>query len=165
VVNGRRVVRLETLDDLAAEVERVVRQAEAGRVRTLGNWTAAQVLQHVGRLVEFALDGFSFVYPWPTRLLVCLLRLVSWRWLVALAFRPGYRNPPAAAALEPDPGVTLPEAAAYLRRQLGRLAEGERMTHPSPAEGPLTHEQWVYVQLRHAELHLSFLRLDDVAPE
>jgi hypothetical protein len=149
------------MDDLAAEVERVVAAEAAGRVRPLGNWSAAQVLQHLGRLIEFSLDGFPFRYPWHLRLGARLIRLISWRWLLALAFRPGFRNPPQAAALEPDPAVTLDEAAGYLRRQLARIRAGERMTRPSPAEGPITHEQWVLAHLRHAELHLSFL---DVEP-
>jgi hypothetical protein len=151
---------LGTIDDLAAEVERVVAAAQAGGVRPLGNWSAAQVLQHLGRLIEFSYDGFPFRYPWRLRCAARLLRLLSWRWLVALAFRPGYRNPPSAAALEPDAAVTLDAAAAYLRGQVGRIRRGERMLQASPAEGPITHEQWVYAHLRHAELYLSFLQLE-----
>ena len=30
------------------------------------------------------------------------------------------------------------------------------MTQPSPVEGPISHLQWWYFRLRHAELHLSF---------
>jgi hypothetical protein len=148
------------MDDLATEVERVVAAAAAGKVQPLGNWSAAQVLQHVGRLMEFSLDGFPFLYPWHQRFVVRLIRLVSWRLLLALAFRPGFRNPPQAAALEPDPQVTLQEAADYLRKQLGRIRAGEQMNKPSPAEGPISHEQWILAHLRHAELHLSFLALE-----
>jgi len=156
-VAARRPVSLRTVAELAAEVERVAEAAAAGRVRALGNWSAAQILWHLGRLMEFSFDGFPFRYPWHLRWGAWLLRALSWRWLVALAFRPGFRNPPAAAALEPDAAVSLAEAAGYLRRQLKRIQSGERMTAASPAEGPLSHEQWVEVHLRHAELHLSFL--------
>jgi hypothetical protein len=31
------------------------------------------------------------------------------------------------------------------------------MTQECSLDGPYTHEQWVYIHLRHAELHLSFL--------
>ena len=31
------------------------------------------------------------------------------------------------------------------------------MTQQCSVEGPYTHEQWVYIHLRHAELHLIFL--------
>jgi hypothetical protein len=107
--------------------------------------------------MELSFDGFPFRYrrgpTWITR----LFRLLAWRWLIALAFRPGFRNPPEAATLEPEPSVSLEEAAAYLKRQIARVRAGERMTQECSVEGPYTHEQWVYIHLRHAELHLSFL--------
>ena len=157
---ARRVVRLHTIDDLVAEVNRIVAAAGADRVRSLGNWTPAQALQHLGRMIEFSFDGFPFRYPWRFRCAAALLRLISWRWLVALAFRPGFKNPPEAAALEPDLTVSLDEAAEYLRRQLQRIRSGERMSKASPVEGRISHDQWVYAHLRHAELHLSFLDFD-----
>jgi hypothetical protein len=78
-----------------------------------------------------------------------------------LAFRPGFQNPPEAAALEPAAELSLEEAVAYLRRQIERIRRGERMTQVSAVEGPYSHEQWVYIHLRHAELHLSFLGTED----
>jgi hypothetical protein len=135
-VSTRRQVQLVSIADLVREVDRVVAAAQAGRVRPVGNWSAAQVLQHIGRLIEFSLDGFPFRYPWHLRWTARLIRCLSWRLLLSLAFRPGFRNPPQAAALEPDPAVTPDEAASYLRRQLARIQAGEQMTQPSPAEGP-----------------------------
>lgn len=156
-VAGRRLVRLKTFDDLLAAADRIADAAVAGRAVTLGNWSAAQVLQHVGRLIEFSLDGFPFQYPLAWRWAARFVRLVSWRGLLALAFRPGFRNPAVAAALEPDPAMSIADAAAYLRAQVDRVRRGERMTAPSPAEGPITHEQWGFAHLRHAELHFSFV--------
>ena len=156
-VAARRPVHLRTVADLAAEVERVAQAAAARHVRTLGNWSVAQLLWHLGRLMEFSLGGFPFRYPWPVRWPARLLRVLSWRWLLALAFRPGFRNPPVAEPLEPEPAVSLAEAVRYLRGQLERISSGERMTAANPSMGPLSHEQWVEVHLRHAELHLSFL--------
>jgi len=49
LVRNRRRVRLQTLDDLEAEVERLTVAAAAGRVRSLGNWLP--VLWHLGRLI------------------------------------------------------------------------------------------------------------------
>jgi Protein of unknown function (DUF1569) len=156
-IGGRRPIRLPTLDDLALEADRVVAAAAAGSVRPLGNWSPAQVLWHIGRLMECSFDGFPFRYrrgpTWITR----LFRLLAWRWLIALAFRPGFQNPPEAATLEPEPSVSLVEATAYLKRQIARVRAGERMTQECSVEGPYTHDQWVYIHLRHAELHLSFL--------
>lgn len=156
---NRRRVRLQTIDDLVAEVERLTAAAAAGKVRPLGNWSPAQVLWHVGKLIELSFDGFPFRYrrgpEWITR----LVRFLSWRGLIWLAFRPGFRNPPEAAILEPDPSLALDEAAKYLQQQIARMSGGERMTQECSVEGPYSHEQWVYTHLRHAELHLSFLEI------
>jgi hypothetical protein len=159
-VANRRPVHLRTIDDLMAEVDRVTGAASAGRVRPLGNWSPAQVLWHVGRLIELSFDGFPFRYrrapAWITR----LFRLLAWRRLIALAFRPGFKNPPDAAALEPDPSGSLDGAAAYLKQQVARIRNGERMTQECSVEGPFAHDQWVYIHLRHAELHLGFLTFE-----
>ena len=159
-VQSRRTILLQSLADLASEVDRVCASAAAGRVRPLGNWTAAQVLQHLALFIAGSLDGFAFQYPLRLRCQAWLLGLISWPLLMRLAFRPGFRNPPAAASVEPDPAITLEHAAANLRRQLQRLASGERMTHRSPTGERLSHDQWLECHLRHAELHLSFLLLE-----
>jgi hypothetical protein len=77
------------------------------------------------------------------------------------AFRSGFKNPPEAATLEPDPSVSLDGAAAYLKQQVARIHNDEQMTRECSVEGPYAHKQWVYIHLRHAELHLSFLSLVD----
>jgi hypothetical protein len=158
---GRRTVHLHSLDDLASEAERIVAAAETGRARTVGNWSPAQILQHVGRLIEFSLDGFPFRYGWRQALPARLLGMISWRWLLALAFRPGFKNPPRAQALEPDPTVTLTAAADYLRSQLVRIKRGERMRATSPTGERPSHDQWVEVHLRHAALHFGFVSIAD----
>jgi hypothetical protein len=151
---------LRTIEDLLAEAERVVAAAGAGRVRSLGNWSPAQILWHIARLMEFSFDGFSWRYRRGPHWLTQPFRFLAWRWMIRLAFRPGFPNPPEAAALEP-PVVSLDEAAAALRRQIERIRRGERMAQESAVEGPYSHEQWVYIHLRHAELHLSFLAIED----
>jgi hypothetical protein len=60
-----------------------------------------------------------------------------------------------AANRRPD-GEELQEGVQFLPRQLARIEQGERIVQPSPVEGPISHEQWCYFHLRHAELHLSF---------
>ncbi len=160
-VKGRRAVRLDSIDDLSAEVDRVVAAAAAGGVHPLGNWSPAQVLQHIGRLIEMSFDGFPFRYDRGISLVTRLLRRLGYRLLLYLAFRPGFKNPPQAHALEPDALVTLDTAAAYLRGQIDRIRRGEQMTQEAAVEGPYTHDQWLLAHLRHAALHLSFLELSE----
>jgi hypothetical protein len=155
---------LQAVEDLVAEVERVVAAAVAGRVRPLGNWSPAQVLWHLGKLMELSFDGFTWRYRRGPQWLTRPFRLLAWRWLIRLAFRPGFRNPPEAAGLAPAAAVSLEEAAAYVRRQIERIRSGERMTQEAAVEGAYSHDQWVYIHLRHAELHLSFLGIEDKQP-
>ena len=93
-------------------------------------------------------------YPWRYRLLGRLVRLMSWRWLVKM--RPGFLNPKSVQAVEPDTFIADGKGVVYLLQQISRIEQGERMTQSSPAEGQITHDQWYYFHLRHAELHLSF---------
>jgi hypothetical protein len=86
------------------------------------------MLWHIGRFMELSIDGFPFRYRRGPVWLLRVFRLLDWRWLIALAFRPGFRNPPEAEALEPDPSVSLTVEAAYLRKQIERIGGGERMT-------------------------------------
>jgi hypothetical protein len=51
--------------------------------------------------------------------------------------------------LSRDDGISRYRAA------LERLAR-EAPTQPNVVFGPLTHDQWIKLNLRHAELHLSF---------
>ena len=152
----RRLVTLESLAEYRQEIERLDAARTQGSLERVGKWSLDQCCQHLGRWIEFSIDGFPFEYPWHYRLLGRLVRLVSWRWLVSLGLRPGFLNPPSARAVEPDPVVADGQGVAYLLQQISRLDGGERMEQPSPVEGRLTHEQWCYCHLRHAELHLSF---------
>lgn len=159
-VRKRRTVRLQTVDDLLAEAERVTAAAVAGRLRPLGNWSAAQVLWHIGKLIELSFDGFSWRYRRGPLWITLPFRFLAWRWLIRLAFRPGFMNPSEAVVLEPPAEVSLEDATAFLRRQIERIRCGEQMTQASAVEGPYSHQQWLYIHLRHAELHLSFLAIE-----
>lgn len=57
------------------------------------------------------------------------------------------------AAAEPVP---LDEGLERMRRALGRL-KAEAPTAPNVIFGPLSHDEWVALHCRHAELHLGFL--------
>jgi hypothetical protein len=114
-VANRRPIRFQTIEDLSAEVDRLTAAVRLGKVRPLGNWSPAKVLWHIARLVELSFDGFPFRYrrapAWITR----LLHFIAWRWMIAHAFRPGFKNPTDASVLEPDAAVSFDAAAAYLK--------------------------------------------------
>src|SRR5262245_43122858 len=159
----RRSVTFGSLADVRQEIDRLDAARRRGSLERRGNWSLDQCCQHLGRWIEFSLDGFPFQYPWHYRLVGRILKRVSWRGLVSLALRPGFSNPPGVRAVEPDAVVAEGAGVTYLLRQVGRSKRGKRMIQPSPVEGPITHEQWCYFHLRHAELHLSFQVVRDEA--
>jgi hypothetical protein len=59
------------------------------------------------------------------------------------------------------PGVTFEDGMARMRSALARLERGERMSHPSPWLGPLTHDQWIRINLSHTQMHLGFMTYAD----
>jgi hypothetical protein len=152
----RRSLTLGSFADVRQEIDSLDSARQQGSLERGGKWSLDQCCQHLGRWIEFSFDGFPFKYPWRYRLLGRLVRLVSWRWLVKMALRPGFLNPPSAQAVEPDAVIPDGQGVNYLSQQISRIEKGERMTQPSPVEGQITHDQWCYFHLHHAELHLSF---------
>ncbi|MGD9720453.1 MAG: DUF1569 domain-containing protein [Pirellulales bacterium] len=157
----RRPLVLDSAAALQAEIERIIAAQAAGRLRATGNWTPAQICEHLARLIEFSYDGFPFRVRWHIRAASYVAKWVAWKPFVRYVFRPGYRLQGTQRALIPAEDARFPAASARLSAAVERIARGEQMLQPSPFEGHISHEQWVFVHLRHAELHLSFLALDD----
>jgi hypothetical protein len=150
----RRQLRFDTIDDALAEAERLAAAERDGRLARTGNWTLGQALGHLATWVNFAFEGYpsSVRAPLPVRV---VLRLIRNRILS--------RGMMSGVKIRGIPGGTLgtdvlltDEALRRFRDAMQRL----RTTSPAivnPAFGRLTHEQWIQLNLRHAELHLSFL--------
>jgi hypothetical protein len=151
----RRTLRLESIDQLAAEVERLVAAHHAGHLEAHGDWTAAQIFEHLARFIECSYEGFPFRARLALRAVSHVMKWIAWKPFVDFALRPGHTVP--AEALRPDDWADFDMAAARLRVAITRIQRGEPMRAKSPFEGSITHDQWVYVHLRHADLHLSFL--------
>ena len=153
---SRRSLRFATIDDLLREIERVVEADQQGRLRTLGAWTPGQILGHVAAWIEYGYDGYPMQPPpWFIRLVL--------RWLGKKYLRQGMpsgiRIPKVAAGTYGIEVLSTEAGAERLRRALRRLQSGEPAKHDSPAFGPMSHEDRIQFNLRHAELHLSFLQL------
>ena len=154
-VTDRRDLHFSTMKDLLDDVERL---GEAPSRRATGNWTAAQVVQHVAKLINLSIDGFPIPKaPLPLRVIG---RLIRNRALIK-PWRPGYKFPKSFTFLDPDPEISWDQAARYLSDTFDRL-ESQRMTAPSPLLGPLSHEKWEQFHCRHAEMHLGFVHGEGV---
>lgn len=157
----RRHLTFRSIDDLAAELDRIQRAHDAGALSTTGNWTPGQNLQHCARLWRFAIDGFPPEASPPAPV----------RWVATLLFKKR-----ATSGATPPAGIKLPAKVPFLpdmespasfeqgmgelREQISRIENGERFTARSTVFGAMTHEQWLNLQLAHCTLHLGFLQVE-----
>lgn len=149
-----RRLRFERIDDALAEAERLAAAEREGRLERAGSWTPGQALGHLATWANFAFDGYppEVRAPLPVRL---ILRLMRGR-ILSKGMMPGVkigRAPGGTLGLDVLP---TDEGLRRFRAAMERL----RQTAPSavnPVFGRLTHDQWVQLNLRHAELHLGYL--------
>ena len=155
---GYRRLSFSSFRELVAELDRLERAHQEGRLRALGGWTPGQNLQHLARFLRFAIDGF----PFTGGLWAIAGRLIK-PFLGRIKARPGFKLPSRFSALEPDESVPFEQGLREMREQMARLTGGERMEAKSPILGALSHEQWTKIQLDHAAMHLGFLKPEDGA--
>lgn len=155
-ITGRRSLQFQTLDEILRDAE----QFTSGEVEAIGNWTTGQIVDHVRRIITASRAGFKITLPLPVRIMA---RLVKNRVLNG-AMSPGYKIPKSATdELIPERGVTVEDAVQRLRDEVALSREPGVMTQPSPFFGSMTHEDWVRLHCRHAEMHFSFvlIKTDD----
>jgi hypothetical protein len=150
----RHPLRFETVEDALAEAERLVGAERAGRLDRAGNWTLGQALGHLAAWANFAFDGYppEVRAPLPVRILLRMARgrILSTGMMTGVKIRGIPAGTIAVDVLAADEGLRRFRAA------LERL----RSTAPrldNPAFGRLTHDEWIRLNLRHAELHLGHL--------
>ena len=151
-VSNRRKLHFISIDEMLADVDRLVAAEKAGRLKQLGNWTLGQTLNHLAAWSEFGYKG----YP--------QLKVPFFiRWILRLQKNKFIKGPmPAGVKIPGVPGGTLATEPAAVEEALPRLRQVmERLKVelppvPSPAIGKLTHDEAIALNLRHAELHLGF---------
>ena len=152
-VTDRRRVRFETLDAAVRDAEALAEAQRRGTLRATGNWTLGQAIGHLAFWARAPFEGYPGMPGAP--------------WLLKVVVRPfkGYflnKGLPAGGRIPSAPEGTFgvermatEEALAELRTAFGRL-EQESPTVPNVVFGKLTHDEWIKLNQRHAELHLSF---------
>jgi hypothetical protein len=149
---GRRMLQFASIDQVMAEVDRLVEAERAGRLRRLGNWTPGQTFGHLAAWGEYSYTGAPLRVPFFIK---WILRLRKRKFLYS-PMRAGVRIPGVEAGTLATEPMPLDEARGRLLRVLQRL-KSEAPTAPNVIFGRLNHEEWVAINLRHAELHLGFL--------
>jgi len=147
----RRQVHYTSFDEVLADAERLVR---AGALTT-GNWSLDQILGHLAVAMEKSIDGLPGKHPWYVRLLG---RYIIKPRILKHGMKPGFKLPLEAEEWAvPAPGGDAFVTLERLRRAVGRL-RSESTRSPHPVFGPMPAAEWDRLHLRHAELHLSFVR-------
>ena len=150
-VTNRRDVTLHSYQEMMSEAESLAGQ----QVETLGNWSLAQIIEHLAKSLEGSIDGIDGQAPWLMRMFAQLFlrnRLLHGKLM------PGFQIPDKLRSqFYPEKSVSVDEALQHLRKAIGRCEnESQRARHP--ALGYLNQEEWDLFSLRHAEMHFSFVR-------
>lgn len=154
-VTGRRTLSFSTFDAVLADAEKIGAADRAGRVRRLGNWTPGMILTHIAAFASFPYDGYPEVLAHPPWFIKFILKRMKNRYI--------HKALPAGVHIPKVPGGTVGmddvPTEEGLRRLRGALERMKRMppSTPNVIFGPLTSEEWMALQCRHAELHFSFL--------
>ncbi len=152
-VKDRRTLRFESSVDVLNDARRCVDDEEHGSLRRSGNWTVGQNLGHLAAWIDYGYTGFPMKPPpWIVRLIVRVMRnrFLSGPPMV------GFRLRGVAGGTYGTEEMSAREGLERLTRAWERLDRAPP-TSPNPVFGPMTHEEWKMLHLRHAEGHLSFL--------
>jgi len=151
-VTGTRDLKFASLDEVLAAAEAI----DPATATTLGNWSAAQIVEHVARFMTASREGFPADMKPP---LFVRLPIMAVRSLVVSRTPPrGVKLPQQMVdAFIPPADFPWDKAIAHLRAEVEAINSGERFTAPSPLFGKLSHEQWVKLHCRHASMHFGYI--------
>jgi len=152
----RRDIVYHSLDELSADLERIESAHGSGALVHTGNWTPAQIFDHIASFWEHTLDGFP---PGGPPLLVRIMAQMFFKKKAVAGAPPpaGFPIPKKVAFLQPDPQANFSETIARLRACIDRTNRGDAFVDRSPLFGKVTRDQWIRLHLGHCSLHLSFL--------
>jgi hypothetical protein len=148
LIMARRTLEFHTFEDAAAEV----RQLRERGCTPQGNWTLAQVCQHLAQVLEWTMHGFPEMPGWEA------YREIGPRSLARVIERKRMKEGfPLPEIRVPPHDASEAEWAERLDQVLAAAATFPGTPAVHPVFGPTTLEQWRAVQLIHLAHHLSFL--------
>ena len=145
----RRELSFASLDEVVAEAERLA----GGEVRTTGNYSFGQILEHLARTHDMATGKLDAP---PTPLFIRLM-MPFVRSSLIKNVKPGFKlSPDAQAFFWPDQEVEVQTALAHLKESVERFnTVGPLPKHP--IFGKISTEQATELNRNHCAMHLSFV--------
>ena len=152
----RRALVFDTINDVIEDVNRI--QAASEQVQVSGQWTAGEILTHLSAWIEYGYEGYPIESPpWFVRQ---MLKLVL-RKILRKGMQPGVNIPGVEGGTVGQMKVDTDTAAQRYLMALSRLGSSEAVKYPSPAFGEMSREKRIKLNLRHAELHLSYIHFPE----
>lgn len=151
----RRELHFNKIDDIPDDAARLAQAEQRTQLRQLGNWTLGQAAGHIAAWINFGFDGAPIKVSWLTRMVARRMR----RKFIYKPMNPGGKLPGAPGGTYAAEPLPTGEGLARLKKACARL-KGDTPKKPHPVFGVLSSDEWKNLHLRHAELHLSFLRDD-----
>ncbi len=150
----RRTLSFETIDEVIEDVNRIQSADTHGTLSVCGQWTAGEILTHLSAWIEYGYEGYPMAAaPWIVRQgMKFYLRSI-----LKNGMQPGGKIPGVEGGTTGQMKVATETACQRYLVALNRLASSEPVKYPSPGFGDLSNEKRVKLNLRHAELHLSFI--------
>src|SRR5262249_6630255 len=120
-VTDYRKLRFNSIDELLAEIDRIVAADKAGKLRRTGNWTAAQILGRLATWVNYGWEGYPMQVPWFIRF---ILKFKVKQYLRD-GLPQGVRIPKVEGGTYATEVISTDEGASRYRRALSRLKNHE----------------------------------------
>lgn len=145
----RRELSFASLDEAVAEATRLA----SGEVRTTGNHSFGQILEHLARTHDMATGKIEG--PRPPLFVRLMMPFV--RSSIIKNVKPGYKLPAKAEAFFwPDQEFDVQEALAHLKESVEHFnTKGPLEKHP--IFGKLSREKNTQLNCNHCAMHLSFV--------
>lgn len=152
----RRALAFDTIDDVIEDVNRIAQADTNQTLSVSGQWTAGEILTHLSAWIEYGYEGYPMApAPWIVRQGMKLFL----RSILKNGMKPGGKIPGVEGGTTGQIKVATQTGCQRYLVALNRLGSSEPVKYPSPGFGDLSSEKRVKLNLRHAELHLSYIHL------
>ena len=153
--NFRKDLEFATLDEaLELATEWVKLHASGAQIKTSGEFSLGQILEHLARSIDIGLGNTPV--PKASWLMRGIARLMKNRFL-RVGMKPGFQLPAASQDLFwPETDVDPEEALQHFAKSISDLLSTQGPIQ-HPYFGQMTQEEQVVLNCRHAELHMNFV--------
>lgn len=142
----RRSLSFASLDEIMPDVDRLLEGHQ-----TVGNWSLAQICNHLATAIQSSIDGFDVRAPWFMR--ITLGKMMKRKVFATGKLQTGIKLPDRVL---PKPGLDARAEAEALRASLRLFASHTGPVAAHPFFGPMTHAEWCRLHEIHCAHHLSF---------